>query len=99
VNRAKIETGHRQFVIDGAMANPLISKIVVENNQFQSALVKELINSTQPADRRQEGRDRQGPERGRSRPATSRARSIHHRMLEGSDFEIELLSSPRATTT
>lgn len=95
VNRAKIETGHREFVMDGAMANPLISKIVVENNQFQGAFVKDLINSTNlPI----VGKRAEVDKVARARSVAARYESgkvYHHQSLAGSDFEIELLQFPK----
>ena len=95
VNRAKIETGHREFVIDGAMANPLISRIIVENNQFQGAFVKDMINSTSlPIIGKKAEVDK--VTRARSVAARYEAGKVHHhKSLEGSDFEIELLQFPR----
>jgi predicted phage terminase large subunit-like protein len=95
VNRAKIETGHREFVLDGALANPLISKIIVENNQFQGAFVKDLINSTNlPIVGKKAEVDK--VTRARSVAARYEAGKVfHHKSLEGSDFEIELLQFPK----
>ena len=95
VNRAKIETGHREFVMDGAIANPLISKIIVENNQFQGAFVKDLINSTNlPIVGKKAEVDK--VTRARSVAARYEAGKVfHHKSLAGSDFEIELLQFPK----
>ncbi len=95
VNRAKIETGHREFVMDGAIANPLISKIIVENNQFQGAFVKDLIASTMlPI----VGKKAEVDKVTRARSVAARYESgkvFHHKSLAGSDFEIELLQFPK----
>ena len=95
VARAKIETGHREFVIDGAKANPLISKIIVENNQFQGAFVKDMINSTSlPI----VGKKAEVDKVTRARSVAARYESgkvYHHKSLEGSDFELELLQFPK----
>jgi predicted phage terminase large subunit-like protein len=95
VNRAKIETGHREFVVDGALANPLISKIIVENNQFQGAFVKDLINSTSlPI----VGKKAEVDKVSRARSVAARYESgkvFHHESLRGSDFEVELLQFPK----
>ncbi len=95
VNRAKIETGHREFVMDGAMANPLISKIIVENNQFQGAFVKDMINSTSlPI----VGKKAEVDKVTRARSVAARYESgkvFHHSSMKGSDFEIELLQFPK----
>lgn len=95
VHRDKIETGHRGFVIDGANAAPNISKIIVENNQFQSSLVKDLINTTSlPI----VGKRAEIDKVTRARAVAARYESkkvFHHRSLQGSDFEIELLQFPK----
>lgn len=95
VARDKIETGHRGFVIDGYNANPLISKIVVENNQFQGAFVKDLINSTSlPV----VGKKAEVDKVTRARSVAARYESgkvFHHKSLIGSDFEMELLQFPK----
>lgn len=95
VVRDKIETGHREFVIDGAKSNPLISKIIVENNQFQGAFVKDMINSTMlPIVGKKAEVDK--VTRARSVAARYEAGKVfHHKSLEGSDFEIELLQFPK----
>lgn len=95
VHRDKIETGHREFVLDGFKANPLISKIIVENNQFQGAFVKDMINSTMlPI----VGKKAEVDKVTRARSVAARYESgkvFHHKSLQGSDFEIELLSFPK----
>ncbi len=95
VYRDKRETGHRSFVIDGYNAYPEISRIVIESNQFQSALVKEIINTTPlPVVGKKADVDKVT----RARAVAARYESgkvFHHRSLEGSDFEIELLSFPK----
>lgn len=95
VNRVKIETGHRQFVVDGAIANPNLSRIIVENNQFQGAFVKDLINSTNlPIVGKKAEVDK--VTRARSVAARYEAGKVyHHESLKGSDFEIELLQFPK----
>jgi predicted phage terminase large subunit-like protein len=95
VARAKIETGHRGFVIDGWNANPLISKIIVESNQFQGAFVKDMINSTNlPI----VGKKAEVDKVARARSVAARYESgkvFHHKSLAGSDFEMELLQFPK----
>jgi predicted phage terminase large subunit-like protein len=95
VVRAKIESGHRQFVIDGANAFPKIDRIVVENNQFQSAFVQELLRTTGlPVVPKRSDVDKTT----RARAVSARYESgkvFHLRHLEGSPFEIELLSFPK----
>lgn len=95
VYRDKRETGHRQFVIDGYNAFPDVSRIVIENNQFQSSLVKEIINTTPlPVVGRRADVDKIT----RARAVAARYESgkvYHQKSLEGSDFEMELLQFPK----
>lgn len=95
VYRDKRETGHRQFVIDGYNAYPLIERILVENNQFQSTLVKDLLNNTRlPIIGKRADVDK--VTRARSVAARYEAHKVfHHSSLKGSDFEIELLQFPK----
>lgn len=95
VYRDKRETGHRQFVIDGYNAYPDISRIIIESQQFQSALVKEIINTTPlPVVGKKADVDKVT----RARAVAARYESgkvFHHRSLEGSPFEVELLQFPK----
>jgi predicted phage terminase large subunit-like protein len=95
VVRAKIETGHRQFVIDGFNAFPKIDRIVIENNQFQSALVQELLTTTNlPV----VGKKADVDKTTRARAVAARYESgkvFHNRSLSGSEFEVELLQFPK----
>jgi len=96
VYRTKIETGHREFVLDGARAFPNISQIVIENNQFQSTLVQDLLNTTNlPV----VGRKAEVDKRTRARSAAARYEAhkvYHHRSMKGGAFEVELLSFPKS---
>jgi predicted phage terminase large subunit-like protein len=93
--RARMEAGHRQFVIDGANAFPRIERIVVENNQFQSAFVQELLRTTQlPVVPKRADVDK--TTRARAVAARYEAGKVyHHRSLEGGKFEEELLQFPK----
>lgn len=95
VVREKIETGHRGFVLDGFNAYPRIDRIVVENNQFQSSLVKELLTTTNlPVIGKKSDVDKVT----RARGAAARYESgkvFHSQALAGSDFEVELLQFPK----
>lgn len=95
VYQDKRETGHRQFVIDGFNAYPLIERILVENNQFQSTLVKDLLNTTRlPIIGKRADVDK--VTRARSVAARYESHKVfHHRSLAGSDFEIQELQFPR----
>lgn len=95
VVRAKIETGHRQFVIDGYNAYPRIERIIVESNQFQSAFVQELLRTTGlPVVAKRADVDKTT----RARAVAARYESgkvYHHKSLEGGVFETELLQFPK----
>lgn len=95
VVRDKIETGHKGFIGAGYDAFPLISKIVVESNQFQGAFVKDLLATTPwPI----VGRKAEVDKVTRARSVAARYESgkiFHHRSLQGSDFEVELLQFPK----
>lgn len=96
VVREKLETGHKGFLEVGMNAYPNISRVIVENNAFQSAFVKDLLNTTNwPVVGKRSDIDKVT----RARAVASRYESgkvFHHRSLLGSDFEIELLSFPKA---
>ena len=95
IYRDKIETGHREFVLDGVRAYPKVSRVIIENNQFQSTLVQDLLNTTNvPV----VGRKAEVDKRTRARAAAARYEShkvFHHRTLKGGIFETELLSFPK----
>lgn len=95
VYRTKIESGHKQFVKDGAAAFPQISKIIIETNQHQSTLVQDLLNETTlPV----VGRKTDVDKRTRARAVAARYeahRVHHHRSLKGSDYEAELTNFPK----
>ena len=95
VYRDKRETGHRQFVIDGFSAYPQMSRIVIENNQFQSTLVKDLIDTTNlPVVGKKTDIDK--VTRARAVAARYESHKVwHHRSLSASPFETEQLSFPK----
>jgi predicted phage terminase large subunit-like protein len=93
--RVKTESGHRQFVKDGAAAFPGISKIIIETNQHQSTLVQDLLNETTlPV----VGRKTDIDKRTRARSVAARYESHrvhHHRSLKGGELEAEMLNFPK----
>jgi len=93
--RMKSETGHRQFVEDGAAAFPAISRIVIENNQHQSTLVQDLLDQTRlPV----VGKRTDVDKRTRARGVATRYeahRVHHHRSLKGAELEMEMLGFPK----
>lgn len=95
VYRDKRETGHRQFVIDGWQAYPEMSRIVIENNQFQSTLIRDLVDTTSlPVVGKKADVDK--VTRARAVAARYESRKVfHHRSLAGGVFEQELLQFPK----
>lgn len=93
--RGKLETGHRQFVIDGVNAFPRIDRIIVESNQFQSAFVQELLRTTGlPVVPKRADVDK--TTRARAVAARYEAGKVFHlTSLTGSPFETELLQFPK----
>ncbi len=93
--RVKTESGHRQFVKDGAAAFPGVSKIIIETNQHQSTLVQDLLSETTlPVVGRQTDVDK----RTRARAVAARYESHrvhHHRSLKGAELEAEMLNFPK----
>jgi predicted phage terminase large subunit-like protein len=93
--RVKTESGHRQFVKDGAAAFPGVSKIIIETNQHQSTLVQDLLNETTlPVVGRQTDTDK----RTRARAVAARYESHrvhHHRSLKGGELEAEMTNFPK----
>lgn len=95
VVRVKTESGHREFVIDGAAAYPGISKIIIETNQHQSTLVQDLLSQTSlPVVGRRTDTDKRT--RARAVAARYEARRVHHhRSLRGGAYEAELTDFPK----
>lgn len=93
--RVKTESGHRQFVKDGAAAYPGISKIIIETNQHQSTLVQDLLNETTlPV----VGKRTDVDKRTRARAVAARYESHrvhHHRSMKGGELEVEMLGFPK----
>lgn len=96
VYRDKRETHHAEFVVDGWMAYPHMDLVIVENQQFQSTLVRQLMSDFPriPVLGKKSDVDKTT----RARAAASRYEGhkvFHHRSLKDSEFETELLSFPK----
>lgn len=95
-HRERISSGHRMFVHDGWAAYPNMGAVIVENNQFQSTLVQEIMREFPriPVSGRRADVDKETRARGVA--ARYEARKVyHHISLKESDFEYELASFPR----
>lgn len=95
VVRDKREHGHREFVLDGWAAYPSMERIIIETNQFQSTLVKDILNtSSAPVVGRRADTDK--VTRARAVSARYEGHKVFHaRSLRGSAFESELLGFPK----
>jgi predicted phage terminase large subunit-like protein len=96
VVRDKRATGHAEFVQDGWAAYPHVDLVLIENQQFQSTLIQEIMRDYPyiPVEGKRSDADK--TTRARAVAAKYEARKIfHHEGLRGSDFEMELLSFPK----
>lgn len=94
--RAKLESGHADFIYDGFMAYPSMDLVVVETVQFQSTLVQELMREYPQIPVEGKKTDTDKTARARAVAAKYEAHRVHHhRSLRGSWFETELLSFPK----
>jgi len=92
-HRDRISSGHRGFVYDGWAAYPQMGAVIVENQQFQSTLVQEIMREFPriPVQGRRADTDKKT--RARAVAARYEARKVwHHANLKGSDLEVELAS-------
>jgi predicted phage terminase large subunit-like protein len=97
VYRDRRETHHAEFVNDGFLAYPNISLVRVENQQFQSTLIQEVMRDYPRIPVEGFKSDVDKVTRARAVAAKYEAHRVwHHRSLDGSDFEAELLSFPKA---
>lgn len=97
VFRAKISTGHAEFINDGYVAFPKIGLVRCEKQAFQSTLVQEVMQDYPyiPIEGVQQDTDK--VTRARAVAAKYEAHRVHHhRSLQGSDFELELTGFPKA---
>lgn len=96
VVRDKIASGHTDFIADGWRAYPNLNLVIIENQQFQSTLIQQLMDAYPGMPIEGKRADTDKVTRARAVAAKYEARRVfHHRSLEGSDFETELLSFPK----
>lgn len=96
VVRDKRATKHAEFVYDGWAAYPHVDLVLVENQQFQSTLIQEIMRDYPyiPVEGKRSDVDK--TTRARAVAAKYEARKVfHHESLKGSDFELEMLSFPK----
>jgi len=96
VYRDKRETHHAEFVVDGWLAYPHMDLVIVENQQFQSTLVQQLMADYARIPVLGKKSDVDKTTRARAAAARYEGHKVfHHRSLAGSEFETELLSFPK----
>ena len=96
VVRTKIESGHAAFVRDGWEAYPDLSLVIVENQQFQSTLIQEVMRVYPHIPIEGKKTDTDKTSRARAVAAKYEAGKVfHRRTMKDSNFETELLSFPK----
>ena len=96
VVRDKRAAKHAEFVYDGWSAYPHVDLVLVENQQFQSTLIQEIMRDYPyiPVEGKRSDVDK--TTRARAVAAKYEAKKVfHHESLRGSDFEVEMLSFPK----
>lgn len=92
----KREDHHAEFINDGYQAWPQINLVVCENNQFQSTLIKQVMQDFPAIPITGRKSDTDKTTRARAVAARYEAHKVHHHVsLKGSEFERELLSFPK----
>jgi predicted phage terminase large subunit-like protein len=96
VYRDKREADHPEFILDGWLAYPNMGLVRCENQQFQSTLIKTVMQQYPWIPIEGIRSDVDKVTRARAVAAKYEAHKIHHHSsLKGSDFEMELLSFPK----
>jgi predicted phage terminase large subunit-like protein len=94
--RDKRETHHAEFVNDGWMAFPHMALVIVENQQFQSTLIQEVMRDFPRIPIQGKRSDVDKVTRARAVAAKYEGGKVYHSsMLRNSEFEGELVSFPK----
>jgi predicted phage terminase large subunit-like protein len=94
--RDKRESGHAEFVRDGWQVYPEMGLVRVENQQFQSTLIKEVMEDYPFIPIEGIRADVDKVTRARAVAAKYEAGKVHHHIsLKGGDLEMEELSFPK----
>lgn len=95
-HRVKISGGHAQFIEDGWAAYPEMSLVIVENQQFQSTLIEEMMKDKPRIPVMGKRADTDKTTRARAVAARYEGKRVfHHVSLQDSDLEREELSFPK----
>lgn len=96
VVRDKRETHHAEFVHDGWLAYPSMGSVIIENQQFQSTLIQQLMRDYPFIPVIGKRSDVDKVTRARAVAAKYEGKKIWHReSMKDSDFEAELMSFPK----
>lgn len=96
IYRKRMETGHAGFINEGFTAFQNISIVIVENNQFQSTLVQEVMRDYPRIPIEGKKSDVDKVTRARAVAAKYEAHKVfHHISLKDTEFETELLTFPK----
>jgi predicted phage terminase large subunit-like protein len=96
VYRDKREAGHAEFIYDGWLVYPNMDLVRVENQQFQSTLVQEVMEDYPYIPIEGIRSDVDKVTRARAVAAKYEAHKVHHHIsLKGGDYEMELLGFPK----
>ena len=96
IYRDKRESGHAEFVRDGWEAYPQMGLVIIENQQFQSTLIQEIMEDYPHIPVEGKRSDVDKVTRARAVAAKYEAGKVHHHIrLKGGDYEMEALSFPK----
>lgn len=94
--RDKRESGHAEFIRDGWQVYPEMALVRVENQQFQSTLIQEVMEDYPYIPIEGIRSDVDKVTRARAVAAKYEAGKVHHHIsLKGGDYEMEALSFPK----
>lgn len=92
----RIATGHADFIHNGWSAYPNVDAVIVENQQFQSTVITEVMRMYPRIPVQGRRADTDKTTRARGVAARYEAGKVfHHHSLKESEFEIQLTSFPK----
>jgi predicted phage terminase large subunit-like protein len=96
VFQRRMETGHAEFINEGFMAFQHISIVIVENQQYQSTLVQEVMRDYPRIPIEGKRSDVDKVTRARAVAAKYEAHKVyHHISLKDSEFKTQLMTFPK----
>lgn len=94
--RDRRESGHAEFILDGYMAYPNVGLVIVENQQFQSTLIQEVMEDYPQIPIEGKRADTDKVTRARAVAAKTEAHKVYfHESLYEGPLMPELLSFPK----